>query len=159
VPTDASSLPPAALALDGMGIPYRVFRHSGPVDSLEQAARERGQQPEQVIRSIVFRLGEGEFIMVLAAGPAQLSWPALRAYLGLSRITMASPAEVLSATGYRVGAVSPFGLPAPLRTLADEPVFSPDEVSLGSGVRGVALILRRDDLRRALGEIELGNFT
>jgi Cys-tRNA(Pro) deacylase len=150
--------PPAALTLEQLGVPHRVFRHSGPVSSLEQAALERGQRPEQVIRSLVFRLGAGEFVMVLVAGPAQVSWPALRAHLGRSRISMASEEEVLAATGYRVGAVSPFGLPAPLRMLADESVFRPDEVSIGSGERGVTVILLSADLRRALGEVEIGRF-
>jgi Cys-tRNA(Pro) deacylase len=150
--------PPVSVALEQLGVPHRVFRHSGPVSSLEQAALERGQRPEQVIRSLVFRLGAGEFVMVLVAGPAQVSWPALRAHLGRSRISMASEEEVLAATGYRVGAVSPFGLPAPLRMLADESVFLPDEVSIGSGERGVTVILLSADLRRALGEVEIGRF-
>jgi Cys-tRNA(Pro)/Cys-tRNA(Cys) deacylase len=170
--------PPAALALGRIGIPYRLFRHVGPVASLEQAAIERGQTVEQVIRSILFRLPRrppadgmahgrhdaarltgSEFVMVLMAGPAQISWPALRAYLGRSRISMAGEDEVLSATGYRVGAVSPFGLPAPIRTLVDEAVFTPEEVSIGSGVRGVSIILRTDDLRRALAGAEVGRFS
>ena len=96
--------------------------------------------------------------MVLVAGPAQVSWPALRAHLGRSRISMANEEEVLVATGYRVGAVSPFGLPAPMRVLADESVFAPSEVSIGSGERGVAVILASADLRRALGEPETGPF-
>jgi prolyl-tRNA editing enzyme YbaK/EbsC (Cys-tRNA(Pro) deacylase) len=96
--------------------------------------------------------------MVLAAGPEQISWPALRGYLGRSRISMAVKEEVLAATSYRIGAVSPLGLPAPLRILADEAVFAPEEVSLGSGVRGVAIIIKSGDLRRALGDVEVGKF-
>ena len=157
-PRPDSLHPPVSLALERLGIPHRVFRHSGPVSSLEQAALERGQRPGQVIRSLVFRLGAGEFVMVLVAGPAQVYWPALRAHLGRSRISMANEEEVLAATGYRVGAVSPFGLPVPLRLLADESVFFPDEVSIGSGERGVSVILLSADLRRALGEVEIGHF-
>jgi prolyl-tRNA editing enzyme YbaK/EbsC (Cys-tRNA(Pro) deacylase) len=56
-----------------MNIPYRLFRHAGPIESLEQAARERGQQPEQVVRSILFRLEKDKYLMLLAAGPAQIS--------------------------------------------------------------------------------------
>ncbi len=70
---------PVSLALTEMGIPHREFQHPNPVHSLEQAARERGQTPGQVIRSIVFRLGKGEYVMVLVAGPSQISWPDLRA--------------------------------------------------------------------------------
>ena len=96
--------------------------------------------------------------MVLIAGPAQISWPRLRAYLGQSRLTMASEAEVLEVTGYRVGAVSPFGLPEPIRILADENVFVPEELSIGSGVRGTAIILKSNDLRSTLNDIEIDKF-
>ncbi len=146
--------PPVSKALSALGLPHSVFRHSGPVSSLEQAARERGQLPEQVIRSIVFRLGAGDFVMALMAGPAQISWSVLRSYLGQSRVSMATEAEVLAVTGYRPGAVSPFGLPAPLRILADESVFAPKEISIGSGERGVAVILKSADLRKGLGKYE-----
>ncbi len=150
--------PPVARALSALGLPHTVFRHTGPVSSLEQAASERGENPAQVIRSILFRLGEGSFVMVLMAGPSQVSWPALRNYLGQSRLTMASEDEVLAATSYRIGAVSPLGLPGPMRILADESVFIPEEVSIGSGERGIAVILRSTDLRKALGELEVGQF-
>lgn len=154
-----SIAPPAAQALTSLGIPYQVFRHNGQVTSLEQAASERGQAAEQVVRSILFRLGEGNFVMVLMPGQQQVSWPALRAYLGQSRLTMASEAEVLEATGYRVGAVSPFGLPGPMRILADESVFTPEEISIGSGERGVAIVMKSADLRESIKTLEVGQFT
>ena len=148
-------LPPVARALAEQHVPYRLFVHAGPVHSLEQAARERDQLPDQVIRSIVFRVGKDEFLMVLTAGDRQISWSALRRYLGQSRLTLATEEEVRSATGYERGAVAPFGLPQPMRILVDESVFTPEEVSLGSGVRGTAVLMTSSDLRRALGEAEL----
>ena len=149
---------PVTRDLDARSIPYRFFRHTGEVRSLEQAAAERGQRPEQVIRSILFRLAEDQFVMVLIAGETQVSWPALRKYLGQSRLTMASQAEVLAATRYQTGSVSPFGLPAVMRVLADESIFQPDEVSIGSGERGTTVILKREDLLRALDWVERGVF-
>ena len=145
--------------LDEKGIEHRLFRHPGDVRSLEQAARERGQRPEQVVRSILFRLTAGQHVMVLVAGPRQISWPALRRYLGISRMTLASPEEVRELTGYEVGAVAPFGLPEPVRVLVDESVLAEAEVSIGSGVRNSTVILKREALLQGLGEqIEVGNF-
>ncbi len=150
---------PVTRALTALGIPHRLFRHPGPIDSLEQAARERGQQPNQIVRSILFRISKDEYVMVLMAGPHQISWQALRRYLGISRVTMADKDEVLARTGYALGAVSPFGLPAPLRILVDDSAYSQDgEVSIGAGERGATVILAAEDLRRALGEVEIGQF-
>ncbi len=153
-----SDLPPVSQTLTELGIPHRVFRHTGQVTSLEQAASERGHRPAQVVRSIVFRLGEGRFAMVLMAGAAQISWPALRAHFGQSRLTMANEDEVIAATGYRVGTVSPIDLPAPLPILVDRSVLQEEELSLGSGQRNVAVILQRDDLLKVLGEVTVGDF-
>jgi prolyl-tRNA editing enzyme YbaK/EbsC (Cys-tRNA(Pro) deacylase) len=155
----SDDLTPVGRALTAMHVPHREFRHPGPVHSLEQAARERGQRPEQVVRSIVFRLAADTYAMVLVGGSAQVSWPALRSYLGQSRLTTASEEELLAATGYSRGAVAPFGLPTPMRTLLDRGVLSEDEVSLGSGVRGTTIILRTGDLLAALGDVEVGDFT
>lgn len=152
------TLPPVSRFLNEHNTPHTVFRHTGPVTSLEQAAAERGQQPGQVVRSIVFRLGEGQFVMVLAAGPGQVSWPALRAYLGQSRLTMANADEVLAVTGFAIGTVSPLGVATPLRLLADENVWAHEEISLGSGARDVGIIMKSADLRRLLPHAETGSF-
>lgn len=149
---------PASLYLDSLGIPYAFFEHSGPVESLEQAAAERGQRPQQVVRSILFRRGEGQFCIVLVAGPRQVSWPALRRHLGQRRLTMAAPEEVLQVTGYKIGAVSPFGLPQPVQVLVDRSVLDEAGVSLGSGRRGLALVMQSADLLRALPGSEVGDF-
>jgi Cys-tRNA(Pro)/Cys-tRNA(Cys) deacylase len=154
---------PVTRHLDRLSVPYRIFTHPHPVESLQQAAIERGQRPEQVIRSIVFRISGSQenaddFIMVLVSGPDQISWPDLRHHLGLSRITMASKEEVLLRTSYQTGAVSPFGLPQPMRILVDQRVFEQDEISLGSGVRNTTVILSSADLRRALEPVEIGCF-
>lgn len=154
----SQSTPPVSLTLTARNIPHRVFTHAGPVDSLEQAAAERGQRPEQVVRTILFRLGEGEYAMVLMAGPAQISWRALRQQMGRSRLTTADREEVLQVTGYPIGAVAPFGLPQPLPVLIDESVLQQEEVSLGSGVRGTAIILRTEDLKAALPNATVGHF-
>jgi Ala-tRNA(Pro) deacylase len=149
---------PATRYLDLIGIPYHMFEHTQPPISLEEAARQRGQQPEQVIRSILFKYHSQDFFLVLMAGPGQIAWRSLRQHLGVSRISMASEEEVLTMTGYPVGAVTPFGLPQPLRILADESAFRPEEISLGSGVRGLAIIMKPIDLQRALGKVEIGSF-
>ena len=142
--------PPVSLALEKLGVLHRIFRHENPVNSFEQAASERGQKPGQVVRSILFRVSEAEFVMALVAGPAQVSWKILRKHLGRSRISMATEDEVLAVTGYRIGTVGPFGLPNQLKVLIDAGVMLEEEVSIGSGMRNTAVILKSADLYHAL---------
>ena len=147
--------PPASVALDGLGIPHHIFFHEGTVTSFEQAARERGQSESQVVRSILFQIRPEEFVMVLVAGPTQVEWKKLRQLVGRSRIRMATEDEVLEITGYRVGTVSPFGMKNQVKVLIDTSVLKEDEVSIGSGVRNTAIILKSTELRRALEDAEI----
>jgi len=149
---------PATHALDFLTIPYRIFEHPRPPESLELAASERGQDPRQVVRSILFRYQKDKFFLTLIAGPEQISWRSLRTHLGVSRVSMATEEEVLNVTGYAVGTVTPLGLAHPVRILADFNVFTPLEISLGSGLRGAAIIMKPDDLKRAIGNVEVGQF-
>lgn len=71
---------------------------------------------------------------------------------------MAKPEEVLAVTGYQVGSVSPFGLPAPLPILVDESVLAQQSVSIGSGVRATTIFIQTKDLQRALGKYQSGSF-
>ena len=147
--------PPASIALEGLGIPHRIFFHEGKVTSFEQAARERGQRESQVVRSILFQTRPEEFVMVLVAGPAQVDWKKLRQLVGRSRVRMATEEEVLEITGYRVGTVSPFGAKNQVKVMIDKSVLKEEEVSIGSGIRSTAIIMTTHDLRRALGDAEI----
>ena len=151
----SASQPPASVALEKLNIPHQVFRHPTPVASLEQAAADRNQRPEQVVRSILFQIRPEEFLMVLVAGPLQIDWRKLRQLMKRSRVRMATEDEVLEVTGYRVGTVSPFGLKNQVKILIDESVLKEEEVSLGSGVRNTAIIMKSADIRRALGDSEI----
>ena len=157
-PDTQPQAPPVAAALTALAIPHRVFRHTGVVTSLEQAAAERGQRPSQVVRSILFRLGADRFALVLVAGPDQVDWKTLRQVVGQSRLTMASADEVLAVTGYPIGAVSPFGLPAPLPIYIDRSVLAEAEISIGSGWRNITVILQSADLQQALPAAVVGDF-
>ena len=147
--------PPASIALDKQNIAHQVFKHEKPLHSFEQAAAERNQRPEQIVRSILFQIRPEEFVMVLVAGRDQVDWRKFRQLVGRSRVRMATEEEVLQVTGYRVGTVSPFGLKTQVRVMIDESVLREEEVSIGSGVRQMAIIMKSADLRRVLGEAEI----
>ena len=147
--------PPVSIALEKLNIPHQIFRHETPVDSFEKAASDRGQRPSQIVRTILFRVSEEEFALVLVAGPEQISWKILRKLLGKSRITMANEEEVLAVTGYRIGTVGPFGLLKPVRILIEASVLQEEEVSIGSGMRDTAVIIKSADLKKALEPVDV----
>lgn len=148
---------PVTEALEQLDIPHRLHRHNRPVRSLEEAAARRGLDPTQIVRSLLFRLEVGEYLLLLMPGPEQVNWRKLRQHLGVSRITTASAEEVRAVTGFEPGALSPFGLRQPLRLLADNSLPSLEEISIGAGERNAGIILRSKDLIGTL-EIEFGDF-
>jgi prolyl-tRNA editing enzyme YbaK/EbsC (Cys-tRNA(Pro) deacylase) len=70
---------------------------------------------------------------------------------------MATEDEVLKVTGYRVGTVSPFGLPGPIKILIDPGILKEQEISIGSGMPNTGIIMTTAALRRALKDIEVVN--
>jgi Cys-tRNA(Pro)/Cys-tRNA(Cys) deacylase len=95
-------------ALDATGVTYRVIRH-GPVSSLAEAARARGVEPADVVKTLVVRRAEDDFRFVLMPGDRAISWPKLRSVLGVSRLSMPQAEVARRATGYERGTITPFG--------------------------------------------------
>ena len=72
---------PALAAAEAVGLAHRVIRH-GPVHNLAEAARARGVAPADVVKTLVVRRGEDDFLFVLVPGDRVISWPKLRALVG-----------------------------------------------------------------------------
>ena len=136
------------------GIDHKLFVHAGPVRSLEQAAAERNQKASQVVRSLLFRLAKDQFALVLVAGPAQIPWKTLRTFFEQRRLSQASPEEVLAVTGYKIGTVSPFGLATKVPIYIDKSVMLEDDLSMGSGKSGQAIVMSTQEFLRALPQAE-----
>ena len=85
-----------------------VTRH-GPVRSLQEAAAARGVEPRDIIKTLVVRRGEGDHLFVLVPGDREISWPKLRAHLGVNRLSMPDANTALEVTGYERGTITPFG--------------------------------------------------
>jgi Cys-tRNA(Pro) deacylase len=139
----------ALRAVRDAGIEHTVLRH-GPVSSLAEAAQARGVEPADVVKTLVVRRGEGDYLFVLVPGDRQISWPKLRALLGVSRMSMPDAATALQATGYERGTITPFGSTRAWPVIADERVCG-RRITLGGGAHGVAVAVDADATVAALG--------
>ncbi len=138
----------ARAAITAIGLPFETTRH-GRVASLEEAAAARGLTPDRVLKSIVVRRAEGDFLFVLVPGGRTISWPDLRAHLSVKRLSMPSAADALSITGYERGTITPFGSLTPLPVIADSSIPE-GPVSIGGGAHGVAFTVDSSALIKAL---------
>jgi Cys-tRNA(Pro) deacylase len=139
----------AVAALDASGLPYRLIEH-GPVRSLAEAAEARGVEPADVVKTLVVRRGDGDYLFVLVPGDRAISWPKLRALLGVSRLSMPDAAAALEATGYERGTITPFGATTAWPVVADERLAG-RQVTLGAGAHGVAVAVDADAMVSTLG--------
>ena len=135
-------------AMAAAGLDHRVVRH-GRVSSLAEAAVARGVTEQDVIKTIVVRRADDDYLFVLVPGDRTISWPKLRTLLGVSRLSMPDAATALAATGYERGTITPFGSNHPWPVVADERIRG-REISLGAGAHGVAVIVDADAAITAL---------
>jgi Cys-tRNA(Pro)/Cys-tRNA(Cys) deacylase len=133
------------------GVPHRVVRH-GPVSSLEEAAAARGLPVSAVVKSLVLRRGEDDYLFVLVPGGRKLSWPKLRAVLGVSRLSLPDAEDALARTGYRRGTITPFGSTTAWPVVADASLVG-KEISIGAGADGVTAVLLAEDAFAALDAV------
>jgi Cys-tRNA(Pro) deacylase len=138
----------AARALAAAGIEHVIVRH-GPVRSLQEAADARGVTPDRVIKTLVVRRGEDDYVFVLVPGDRQISWPKLRALLAVNRLSMPDADTARAVTGYERGTITPFGSLTAWPVVADAGVTG--TVSIGAGAHGVSATVLADDLIRVLG--------
>ena len=148
-PIDATPAERASAAITATGIAFEVTHH-GHVNSLEEAAEARGLEPGRLLKSMVVRRADDDFLFVLVPGGRTISWPKLRALLGVSRLSMPSADVALAVTGYPRGTITPLGSLRPWPVIADATMPS-GPVSIGGGVSGTAFTVDSEDLVRALG--------
>ncbi len=154
--TDATPDTPAIRAIAATGISHEVTVH-GRVGSLEEAAAARGVAPERLLKTLVVRRAEGDFLLVLVPGGRQIAWPKLRELLGVSRLSMPDADTAREVTGYERGTITPFGARpggdgSPLPVVADASILAdPSPVSIGGGTHGVGLTLDPSDLVAVTG--------
>lgn len=95
---------------------------------------------------MVVRRGEDDHLLVLVPGDRQISWPKLRALLGVNRLSMPDAEGARAATGYERGTITPFGSTTAWPVVADASLTGdPDRViSLGAGAHGVAVTVNAE---------------
>lgn len=136
-------------ALEQSGIGYEVVRH-GRVRSLAEAAAARRVDPSAVIKTMVVRRADDDYVFVLVPGDRNIAWPKLRTLLGVSRLSMPDAATAKDVTGFERGTITPFGSTRAWPVIADARITG-RQVSIGGGAHGVSANVDGDALIRTLG--------
>ncbi|MGR5153828.1 aminoacyl-tRNA deacylase [Photobacterium swingsii] len=132
--------------LEEEGVEYRLLPHSKPAKTIEEAAQERGVNPQQMVKSILLRDMSGFHVLACVPGPAQVDPKKVRDIFGCRRMTCADATDVEKVTGLVIGTVAPIGLKNPLPLIFDQSIEQHDLVNISSGDRMAGVELSKDDL-------------
>ncbi len=95
------------------------------------AAEAHGVEPGRIAKTLAFRLGSGQAIILVARGDARIDNRKFKDALGKGKMLPAD--EVVALTGHPVGGVCPFGLAQPLPIYLDRSLQDFDEVLPAAG--------------------------
>ena len=119
-------------------------------DSLAQAAELLGITAGDVVKTLVVKRHDGDFVLALVPGGRSIAWKKLRAVVGVNKLSMPDAATALAASGYERGTITPIGATGDLPVYADERIVG-RRVALGAGRHGASAFVDADDLIAAYG--------
>lgn len=117
--------------------------------SLHEAAELLGITPGELVKTLVVKRSDGSYLFALVPGGRRISWPKLRAVVGVNKLSMPSPDAALAATGYARGTITPLGSSTAWPVYADALVAG-GRIAMGAGEHGHSLFVDADALLTAL---------
>lgn len=137
----------AAAAARGLRIDIRERPDAG---SLAEAAELLGIDPSDIVKTLVVKRSDDTYLFALIPGGRAISWPKLRAVVGVNKLRLPEAELALAATGYERGTITPIGSTTDWPVFADETIVG-RRVALGAGAHGASLFVDADDLIRVYG--------
>ncbi|MEM2215873.1 MAG: YbaK/EbsC family protein [Nitrososphaerota archaeon] len=133
--------------LDDNGVVYRVYEHE-PVYTSEQAARVRRVELKTGVKALIIKTPDERFILGLVAADRKIDLAKLAKIVGVKKLKLATPIEVLEKTGCEIGSVHPFGNLYNLQTYLDRSVLENTWVNFNAGLHTVSIHMKTEDLVR-----------
>ena len=137
----------AAASARGLAI---EIRERPAANSLPEAAAILGIPASGIVKTLVVKRSDDTYLFALIPGDRAISWPKLRAVVGVNKLQLPDPARALAATGYERGTIVPLG------STHDWPIYADSEIvgqriAMGAGAHGYSMFVDADDLIAAYG--------
>ena len=136
---------PAIAAIAGRGLDVLVVR-TPRAGSAAESAELQGIPLGALLRTIVVRRGDDDYLFVLVPADRRFDWPKLRAHLGVRRLTLPDAEEAREVTGYERYTITPFGATRAWPVIVDASAMAFERVSVGGGGFGINLHLEPAEL-------------
>ncbi len=134
--------------LDEHKITYKCWDHP-PVHTSEEAARIRGTPVESGAKAIVLR-SKGAFLMVVIAGDRKIDLKKVKDVIKCSRLSLATPEEVLEVTHCVIGSVPPFGNLFSIPVYLDRSLLRSPIINFNAGKHGTSIAMSVTDYQNVV---------
>lgn len=135
----------AAAAERGLEI---EIRERPKAQSLFEAAELMGIAPGDIVKTLVVKRSDDTYLFALVPGGRKISWPKLRAVVGVNKLRLPEPELAYDATGFERGTITPLGSTTAWPVYADESIIG-KRIAMGSGSHGRQLFVEADALLAA----------
>ncbi|AIY01737.1 hypothetical protein ART_2138 [Arthrobacter sp. PAMC 25486] len=133
------------------GLVVEIFPRPA-ANSLGEAAALMGITPSDIVKSLVLKRSDDSFLFALVPGGRAISWPKLRAVVGVNKLQMPHADVALVATGYERGTITPLGSTTAWPVFVDESIVG-RRVAMGAGEHGYSMFVAADELIAAYGAV------
>ena len=121
------------------------LRERPAASSLHEAAALLGLTPADIVKTLVVKRSDDSYLFALIPGDRAISWPKLRALVGVNKLRLPEPELALAATGYERGTITPIGSAQDWPVYADASIAG-RRIAMGAGAHGYSLFVDADDL-------------
>lgn len=130
----------------GYNMDHRVMVLGNSTATVEEAAQEHGVDPDQIGKTLSFKIDETP-ILIVVAGKAKIDNKKYKNHF-FKKAKMLNKDETLDYTGHAIGGVCPFGLKKPIDVYLDVSLKKHSEVIPAAGDRNSSIRLTVDELEK-----------
>ncbi len=139
--------------LDAAKIPYEPLTYEVDENDLSgtHIADQLGLPYEQIFKTIVTRGDKTGYLVFCIPCHKEIDLKAAASATGNKKVEPVAVKELLGLTGYIRGGCSPIGMKKKFPTYFDRSVENEERITVSAGVRGIQLLLSREDIVRFTG--------
>ena len=126
------------------GLDVRIVQRPA-AGSLAEAAALLGLQPHEIVKTLVVKRHDGDYLFALVPGGRKISWAKLRSLVGVNKLSLPDASLALDATGYERGTITPLGSTTAWPVFADASVTG-RTIAMGAGEHGYSAFVDADAL-------------
>ncbi|MEG0423821.1 MAG: YbaK/EbsC family protein [Erysipelotrichaceae bacterium] len=140
--------------MDDLDIKYRYLEHEPVVDYESARFVDEKYNLEGVESKNLFLKGKsGNYYVMVSIEGMRFDRKFMKELLG-EKVSISSPSDLISITGYEVGCATSFGYDKDIKIIVDEQIFDYDAFICSAGTPTTSYVMKCEDLKKVYKSIE-----